>query len=279
MQPTFSDTFGGALGAGLFGNGGFTQSVALGNPFLVPERKKEFEIGTDLRFMDDRISMSFTYFDNITEGALYIRGIPNTTGFDRTLDNFADIENNGIEIDLGYTVYDNNDLRIQTNILYSRIRNKVTDLKGAEGQSVGGLSAVSNYIVEGEPFGVLFGSRTERDDSGNILFDLNGFPLQAETPGVIGDPNPDWTGSFITNITYKDFGLSLLFETFQGADIFAGTKSALYDFGTWGASATESVSDQNLLDFNGAVVPAGTTFRGVVENFGAGPVAFTESWY
>lgn len=279
VQPTFADSFGGSLGTGLFGNAGFTQSVVLGNPFLVPERKKEFEFGTDLRFMDSRLSASFTYFQNTTEGALYVRGIPNTTGFDRTLDNFANIENKGIEVDLGYTIYDRNDLKIRTNVLYSRIRNMVTDLKGAEGQSIDGLAAVSNYITEGEPFGVLFGSRTERDDAGNIVLDVNGFPLQSASPGVIGDPNPDWTGSLITNIQYKNFGLSILFETFQGADIFAGTKSALYDFGTWGASSKESTSNQNLLDFNGDVIPAGTTFRGVIQNFGGGPVALTEPWY
>ncbi len=71
----------------------------------------------------------------------------------------------------------------------------------------------------------------------------------------------------------------MLFETFQGADIFAGTKSVMNDLGTWKGTETESTADQNLLDYDGNVILAGTQFRGEVHNFGAGPVALTESWY
>ncbi|MEZ4930643.1 MAG: hypothetical protein R2788_00745 [Saprospiraceae bacterium] len=133
--------------------------------------------------------------------------------------------------------------------------------------------------MQGYPIGVLWGSRTLRDDSGNIVFDENGFPDQDELEGVIGDPNPDWQGSASTTISYKNFSISMLFETYQGADIYAGTKSVLYDLGTWGASAEEATAGQNLLDFTGNVILAGTTFRGKIHNFGAGPVALTETWY
>ncbi|HHP7241649.1 MAG TPA: SusC/RagA family TonB-linked outer membrane protein [Cyclobacteriaceae bacterium] len=279
VQPTYTDALGGSISTGLFGNGGFTESIALGNPFLEPERKTEIELGTDLRFINDRLSLSLTYYDNRTEGAIFFRRLPNTTGYDRIVDNFANVENKGTEIDLGFKVLDKKDLTVQTNLLYSRNENLVADLKGAEGQDIGGLSAVSNRVVEGQPFGVFFGSKTKRDESGEIVLDENGFPEQDEEPGVIGDPNPDWRGSWITNVQYKNFGFSMLFETFQGADIYAGTKSALYDIGTWGASAIETTTDQNLLDYNGDVIFAGTTFRGVVHDFGAGPVALTEPWY
>ncbi len=279
VQPTYSDALGGSLSTGLFGNGGFTESIVLGNPFLEPEIKTEIEIGTDLRFLQDRLSISYTYYSNRTDGAIYFRRLPNTTGYDRIADNFANVENKGTEIDLGYTVLDNKDLKIQTNLLYSTNENLVADLKGAEGQDIDGLSAVSNRIVEGQPFGVLFGSQSLRDADGNVVFDENGFPVQDQNPGVIGDPNPDWRGSWITNVKYKNFGMSLVFETYQGADIYAGTKSALYDIGTWGASATETTTNQNLLDYNGDIIYAGSTFRGVVHDFGAGPVALTEPWY
>ncbi|MCB0641945.1 MAG: hypothetical protein KDC44_09915, partial [Phaeodactylibacter sp.] len=143
----------------------------------------------------------------------------------------------------------------------------------------GGLSAVNSRALEGYPVGVLWGSRILRDEQGNIVFDENGFPEQDQLEGVIGDPNPDWQGSAFSTLSYKNFSVSVLFETFQGADIYAGTKSVMYDLGTWGASAEETTADQNLLDYEGNVILAGTTFRGKVHNFGAGPVALTESWY
>lgn len=108
---------------------------------------------------------------------------------------------------------------------------------------------------------------------------MNGFPLQDQNEGVIGDPNPDWQGSLGTTIRWKDLSLSMLFETFQGADIFAGTKSALYDLGRWKDTGIETTANQNLLDFNGNVIPMGTTFRGEIHDFGGGPVALSEPWY
>ncbi|GAB4235815.1 MAG: SusC/RagA family TonB-linked outer membrane protein [Ekhidna sp.] len=279
VQPSYSDEWGGDLNVGLYGNGGFTPSVELGNPSLRPERKKEFEVGMDLRFFNDRLSFSGTYYNNRTEDLLLPVPIANTQGFDRTLANGANIENKGVEIDLGYTIVNTGDLTVDVKTLYTRNRNMVTDLFDVESINIGGLAAVNSRVIEGQPLGVLFGSRTLRDESGNIVFDANGFPQQDEEEGVIGDPNPDWQGSFITNIRYKNFGLSLLFETFQGADIYAGTKSVLYNLGTWGASGIETTTSQNLLDYNGNVVPAGSTFRGVVKDFGAGPVALTEPWY
>ena len=279
VQPTYGDGLGGSLSTGLYGNGGFTTSVNQGNEFLGPERKKEYEIGTDLRFLDDRISLSATYYNNTTDDLIIPLTIANTRGYDEIVANAATIQNEGVEIDLGYQLFKNDDWDISTNLIYFQNDNLVTDLEGVESFDLGGLSAVSSRVIEGEQFGVLFGSRTMRDDAGNIMFDQNGFPLQDTEEGVIGNPNPDWKGSFISNIRYKNIELSLLFETHQGADIYAGTKSVLYDLGTWGASATETTTTQNLLDYDGNVVPSGTTFRGVVKDFGAGPVALTESWY
>ena len=109
--------------------------------------------------------------------------------------------------------------------------------------------------------------------------DANGFPIRDGVEGVIGDPNPDWQGSAIANVSFKNLSLSVLFETYQGADIFAGTESTLTDYGRWGSTANEVTSTQNLLTYSGNVILAGTTFRGAIKDFGAGPVALTQDWY
>ncbi|MFA0965008.1 SusC/RagA family TonB-linked outer membrane protein [Roseivirga sp. BDSF3-8] len=279
VQPTYSDEWGGGLWTALYGGGGFTQSVNLANPFLVPERLKEFEIGTDLRFFGDRLTFSGSYFQNETEDVLLNFPIANTRGYDEQYDNGATIQNKGIEMDLGYTILKTEDLTWNANLIYTRVRNEVTDLRGIQSLNLGGLSAANARAIEGEPLGVLFGSRILRDDAGNIVFDENGFPVQDEQEGVIGNPNPDWQGSLMTTVRYKNLGLSLLFETFQGSDIYAGTKAVLDNLGTSAETGIETTTDVNLLDYNGNLIPAGTTFRGTVKDFGAGPVALTEAWY
>jgi len=279
VSPSYGDEYGGDLSLGLYGNGGFVPSTNRGSNDLRPERKKETEIGTDLRFLNDKLSVGVTYFSNKTEDVLLDFPIANSRGYNEIYANAASLKNTGIELDLGYTILDKGDLKWNTSVNYTTVRNEVTDLVGAESINLGGLNAVNSRAVVGQPMGVLWGSRTLRDESGNIVFDSNGFPEQDQLEGVIGDPNPDWQGALTNTLSYKNFSLSILLETYQGADIFAGTKSVMYDLGTWGDSDLESTAGQNLLDYNGNVILAGTSFRGKVQNFGAGPVALTESWY
>lgn len=279
VARSFSDPLGGALASSLYGNGAFVPSSQRGSRALRPERKRETEVGIDLRFLRNRLSFSGTYYANTTVDMLLDFPIANSRGLSRIYTNGAELQNEGVELDLGYTLVDKKDWSWDVNFLYTSVRNEVTRLEQGLTINLGGLSAVNARALEGFPVGVLWGSRTLRDDAGNIVFDENGFPVQDQIEGVIGDPNPDWQGSAFSTLRYKNFSLSVLFETFQGADIFAGTKSVMYDLGTWGASAEESTAMQNLLDNDGNVILAGTTFRGKIHNFGAGPVALTESWY
>ncbi len=279
VSPTFSDQYGGALAGSLYGNGAFVPSTQRGSSILRPERKQETEIGVDLRFLKNRLSLSGTYYTNKTVDVLLDFPIANSRGITQLYTNGAELENKGVELDLGYTLVQNKNWSWNVNFIYSHVRNEVTRLGDGLAINLGGLAAVSARALEGYPIGVLWGSRTLRDDQGNMVFDENGFPEQDQLEGVIGDPNPDWQGSAFSTLSYKNFSLSVLFETYQGADIYAGTKAVMYDLGTWGASANEVTANQNLLDFKGNVIPAGTTFRGDIYNFGAGPVALTEAWY
>lgn len=279
VSPTYSDYYGGELSLALYGNGGFVPSTSRGNPSLRPERKKEFEIGTDLRFLDNRLSLSATYFKNVTEDMLLNLPIANSRGYDRIYANAGKLQNKGFEFDLGYNIISNKTFGWSVHAIYSKVDNKVTNLAGIESIDLGGLDAVSSRAVEGYPLGVLWGSRILRSDKGGIIFDENGFPRQDELEGIIGNPNPDWQGSIYTNFSFKNLSLFAMFQTYQGADIYAGTKAVLYSLGRWQGSAQETTFNQNLLDFDGNVIPMGTTFRGVVQDFGAGPVALTEAWY
>ena len=45
---------------------------------------------------------------------------------------------------------------------------------------------MSSRAVEGEALGVLWGSRTLRNDDGSIVYDAYGFPEQDQLEGVIG---------------------------------------------------------------------------------------------
>lgn len=279
VAPSLGDQYGGNLNVALYGNGGFVPSASRGNAALRPERKKELEFGADLRFLKDRLSLSGTYFSNRTVDVLLDFPVANSRGYSSVYSNGAEIENTGVELDLGYKVISNKKTDWELGANFTRVRNNVVSMAGVASINLGGLAAVSSRAVEGYPLGVLWGSRILRDDAGAIVFDENGFPRQDLVEGVIGDPNPDWQGALTSGFRYKNFNLSVLFETYQGADIYAGTKSVLYDLGRWEDSANEITATRNLKDFRGNIINIGQTFRGKVHDFGAGPVALTEAWF
>ena len=100
--------------------------------------------------------------------------------------------------------------------------------------------------------------------------------------GVIGDPNPDWRGGLGMSLEHKGFKFSFLFESSQGNDMWGGTSGVLHYFGIHPDTAVESTATVDLPMYSGGfggVIPAGTTFRGNIADFGGGPVALEEGWY
>jgi len=276
---TWTDGFGGALDPAQYGTGSYVQDNDKGNPFLQPERKQEFEVGADLRFLDNRLTFGFTVYQNETKDALISVTQSPASGFNTLYSNAGSIENKGLEFDLGYTVLRKKDLTLDVNLNWTRNRNLVTDLNGAGSINLGGTAGVSSRAVEGYALGVLFSNKFQRDAAGKMALDANGFPIVDPTAGPIGDPNPDWRAGFGINLKYKKFYVNALLEHSQGGKVIDGTEAVLLDYGTSAATGFERTSDQPLKRYSGQTIAAGTPFRGNIYDFGGGNVALEQSWY
>ena len=262
--------------------GGYIRNTLKGNPDLAPERKKELEGGLDLRFLDNRLSLSATVYGNKTTGAILPVQVAATTGFQNTNSNAASIQNRGTELDFGFNWFkqkSNDKLQITTNIIWSQNKNKVLSLNGTKQIGLSGFTGVISSAVPGYGLGAFWGVGYDKDATGKLILDENGFPTVAPSESVLGDPNPDWTGAINTTISYKGINLSVLFDHVQGGDVWNGTRAALTTIGTAAETATEVKASQDLTDYGGNVIPAGTTFRGSIGDFGAGPVALNQKWY
>ncbi|MGO4912236.1 SusC/RagA family TonB-linked outer membrane protein [Leeuwenhoekiella sp. W20_SRS_FM14] len=273
-----ASSWGDALFASVYGNP-FTRSGIQGNPDLKVERIKEYEIGTDLRFINNRITLGATYYSRTTEDALLPIDVPSSTGFNQVLKNAAEISNKGLELDLGLNIIRTEDIKWDVNVNYSHNRNIVESLSGVQSYFLNGFTGTSSRVVEGEPFGSLWGVAFARDEAGDLILDANGFPTASNQEGVIGDPNPDWRGGVSTSLSVKGFTLSALIETSQGGDIWGGSNGVLNTFGVSPITANESTSTTPLTTYSGSTIPANTTFRGNIQDFGGGPVALTQDWY
>jgi outer membrane receptor protein involved in Fe transport len=213
------------------------------NENVKPERQKELEIGTDMAFFRDRLGLTFNYYDKKVEDLLINRQIAPSNGFSSLLDNFGSLENKGFEFVLTGVPIQQKDLNWNITAIYNRNRNKIIEV----GQALTLLPTNGGApiaLLEGYPVGIFYGTFFALDPNGEQLKSSVGFPQIEKgvqnsnttyTPSrdpatglptgttlrkVIGDPNPDYTGSIVNELSYKKLGLRIQVDAVQGVDVF-----------------------------------------------------------
>ena len=268
-DPLVIDSFG----------GGFRLDNNLGNPDLKPEMKTEWEIGTDLRFFNNDLTFSFTYYNNKIEDILLNVSLSPSSGFSTQYGNFGAMKNKGYEIDLGWNAIQKQDLNLNTTLNWSRNVNEVTDLYGTSVVNMSPGASVQSVALVGSPLGTLFGTGSRTNPDGSFDLDENGFPQITSSFVVLGDPNPDWRAGLGLNLSYKKFNLNVVLEHSQGGEFSPRTLHVLKRFGTTTETANRVTLTEPLVNVKGTTFPAGTTIRGNIKNFGGGNVLLDEQWY
>lgn len=218
------------------------------NPDLKWETTQQYNIGLDMGFFNNRLSVSVDGYFKKTNDLLLNMDMPFYTGFVSGQSNVGSIQNRGFEIDLtshnltGNFVWD-------TKFNFSLNRNKVLDM-GTNGEirikssKPTGTVTEQEYAVvrEGEPLGSLFGykyvgvlqegeSYSLQPDAkpGDPKFaDLNGDGvLDDKDRGIIGHANPDFIFGLTNNFAYKGFDLSIFFQGSVGNDLLNMTRMNL----------------------------------------------------
>lgn len=218
---------------------GFPMGEVLGstipNADLKPQRKTSFEIGTDLSFFNNRVSLDFTYYNEITNDVLLDLPIPQTTGYSFASLNAAKLKNTGIEVLLRTTpVSLNNGFKWDLSFNFSKNNNTVIDIyEGLEAYTVAEARWAGATIVaeKGKPFGTILGNSFVLDESGRRVHGSDGLPLFSDAPVEIGNSLPKWTGGIINNISYKGFNFKATFDIRVGGDLFSMTSLSLHSSG------------------------------------------------
>ena len=171
------------------------------------------------------------------------------------------------------------DFKLSTSINWSKNTNEVTDLFGTETINLSPGASVSSRAIVGEQLGVLFGTGSQTNPDGSLLLDENGFPQITPSPIILGDPNPDWRAGLGLNLNYKKLSLNVVVEHSEGGDFMPRTLWVLHRFGTTTATSNRVTLSQDLVNYRGNTISSGTTVRGDIRDFGAGPVLLDENWY
>ena len=222
-------------------------------PNILPNEKVKWEtseqlnLGFDARFLDNRLALSFDWYNKKTKDWLVRAPVLLSYGTGAPYINGGDIENKGYEIHLSWNDHIGKDFVYSVSANLSHNKNEVTRLANAEGIIHGGSNAIAQNTAElyrlqvGFPIGYFWGYEMEgiiqnEQDLQNYLNkhcggDKNN-SLQGESiqPGdvkfvdhngngkidkgdddktMIGDPNPDYTVGLNINLAYKGFDFSL----------------------------------------------------------------------
>ncbi|WP_222984958.1 SusC/RagA family TonB-linked outer membrane protein [Flagellimonas meishanensis] len=208
-----------------------TSPLTLGNPDLKPERVDELEIGVESRWWDGRITFDASVFQRNTTDLIVTQPLDPSSGFFRTNTNVGEIQGEGIELDLGLNIFrpkSEGGFNWQTNINFTATETEVTDL-GADTDLIvySGFGNLGNAAIEGQPLGVIYGTRILRDSNGEFVINAIGDFVQDPQDGVIGDPNPDWVGNMINSFSYKNFNFGFQLSYTSGGNIYSSTISTL----------------------------------------------------
>ncbi len=201
---------------------GFLLSSVIGNPILKNENLKEFEVGLELKFFKNKLSLDVSYFNRKTTDLLTQVPIAFSAGAQVAQLNAGSMQNKGIEILLAGTLIKTKNFNWNTSIAFTKIKNNVLALaEGVDKIQFGGFGGGGGvYAFANQAYGAVYGSNYQRNTEGQVLIDADGFPLIANDNKIIGNVTPDFNLGLSNTLSYKQFVISFVFDWKKGGDVY-----------------------------------------------------------
>ena len=226
-----------------------SKASGLSNPDLKWEESEQTDIGVDFGFLNNKITFTVDYFKKKTNGMLKDMNIPSYVGESKPIGNVGDMENSGVEFELGYK-FNIKDAKFQIKANASYLKNELIRLGNAAGfdtyDNVSNLGNISRAEA-GEPFTYFWGYKTNgifqnweeinaytgpqgliQPDArpGYVRFvDVNGDGTIDDADRTkIGKGTPDWTFGATLHAQWRGLDFMMFWQGTAGNDIFDATR-------------------------------------------------------
>lgn len=209
---------------------------------------------------NNRITGTVEYFNRDSKDLLQEVPISMTTGFSTALLNIGQMNNRGIEIELGGDIIVKEGFRWSASVNATFVRSKIVKLEGGKdiiwydptGGAGAGEDRRAQFIFrEGQPALSIYGyewAGVHKDTGKNVWymspdknstlvgdFEYNGRPatfnFSKAAYGIIGDATPDVYGGINTDLNYKNFSLALNINYKLGGKLYDGAYKDVADDG------------------------------------------------
>lgn len=218
---------------------------------LKPERLNSFEVGTDLRLLNNRIGLDLTYYSTLNNNQIVRIPISSTTGYTEQYINAGSIRNRGVEAMLNVKPVMTKDFEWNSSFNFTLNRGYIESLDKKYDPYIYSWTAVYSdpsarvYAMakEGERMGNLYGTGFKRTDDGKIIVDGTGLPVPDNELVKLGNYNPDFTLGFSNQFKYKNFSLGFLLDWRHGGVYVSRTYGMLMESGVGKATENRNPDD------------------------------------
>ncbi|HEY9542638.1 SusC/RagA family TonB-linked outer membrane protein [Prevotella sp.] len=233
-----------------------SKASGLPNPSLKWEESIQTDLGLELGFLNNALTLTADYYYKKTSGMLMAMNIPDYVGETKPLGNVGVMENSGMELELSYKwhVADAH-FRVSGNVSY--LHNKLVKYGNDTGfanldtfQGIGTITRGEN----GLPFPFFYGFKSDgvfqnaaevaayKNKEGELIMpnakpgdvrfvDMNGDgTISDDDQTKIGKGMPDWSFGLNFAADWKGFDFSFMLQGVAGNDIFDATRRTDIDF-------------------------------------------------
>lgn len=273
-----------------------TKSTTLVDPSIKPEKKNSFEVGLDLRVLNNRASIDAAYYNESIVHQIGTIPLPGESGFGNMMTNIGTMTNKGVEISLKGTPVKSKNFEWESTFNYWRNTTMISDLNSKVGKykTLGGDIAYGNFRVgtvayAGGEYGVImsdtkpleWSNASDPKDPRNGMKVLTwvdsrrgAYYTRSYKAEEIGKIQPDFEGSWNNGFTYKNIRLDVLLDARFGGYMASYSNKYGHAYGilkssTWaldkdhgGLEWTTQYADSKGQKFQDGVIPDGVFATG-----------------
>lgn len=237
INPTFMD---GSLNQ----NPRMVISGTKANVNLKSETTKSWEVGLEMKFLNNRIGLDGAYFYKATTDQIVPVRVSGATGYGFKNINAGKMTNEGFELTINATPVKSGAFSWDINFNIATLKNKVVSIaEGLDYLTLGsGPFKVQSGAFKGQSYPIIYGTDYVYDDKGNKVVGTDGLYLSSAIKPLT-NVTPDFTAGITNTITYKGFDLSVLVDMQRGGHIY-------YLSNTWGMYSG-ILAETSFLNANG----------------------------
>ncbi|WP_228237845.1 SusC/RagA family TonB-linked outer membrane protein [Allomuricauda sp. M10] len=243
------------------------------NPDLKWERTAQFNIGTDIRMFNDRLSLTADWYNKKTTDLLFNVPVSTVSGYSTVTSNIGSVQNRGIELALSGDIVRNADFNWNIGAVFSKNRNKVLKLGATDADVISsGFLGNATILRVGKPMGSFIGVERlgtwgtdeveEAARYGKRPGDIkrndvnNDGQFDEADMKFLGSPFGDYDMTVSTSVRYKNWDMNMDIQIRQGNKI-QNVAALTVEDRTWYASGYATVlKDAWTPDNQDTMVPA-----------------------